>query len=249
MDYRLCDARTDPVEISQPFHTERLVHLPDSQWCYRPFLQTPVNAVAPCERNGYITFGSFNSASKITSLATRRWAQAMARVPNSRLRVADIKSERKREAILADLASEGVSADRIEFVPRVNVDKYLELFSAVDVSLDTFPYGGGTTTLDSLWMGVPVIAATGPTSVSRSAASILQLLGLDDWVAPSVDAFVDVAVARASDPATIVALRRSLRARMQASPLTDEARFARSLESAYREMWISVCAASSSAAR
>jgi predicted O-linked N-acetylglucosamine transferase (SPINDLY family) len=237
IDWRLCDARTDPIAVSQPFHTERLAHLPDSQWCYRPFLPTPVSPEAPLERNGFVTFGSFNSALKITSPAVRRWGRAMARLPGSRLRVADIKSERKRAAIRADLEREGVSADRVAFVPRVDVDKYLELFSAVDVAFDTFPYGGGTTTLDALWMGVPVLATTGATPVSRSAASILQLIGLGDWVAPSVDAFADVAVARASDIAAVVALRRSLRERMQASPLTDEVRFTRGLEAVYRQMW------------
>jgi len=242
IDYRLCDARTDPIALSQSVHTERLAHLPDSQWCYRPFLPTPVNPEAPLERNGFVTFGSFNSALKITSPAVRRWGRVMARLPGSRLRVADIKSERKRAAIRADLASAGVSADRVEFVPRVDVDRYLELFSAVDVAFDTFPYGGGTTTLDALWMGVPVLATTGATPVSRSAASILQLVGLGEWVAPSLDDFVDVAVARASDAAGIVALRRSLRARMMASPLTDEVRFTRGLEATYRQMWLALLA-------
>ena len=238
IDYRLCDARTDPLAVSQPFHTERLVHMPDSQWCYRAFLPTPVSAEAPLERNGFVTFGSFNSALKITSATVRRWGALMARLPGSRLRVADIKSERKRAAIRADLASAGVGADRVEFVPRVDLDKYLELFAAVDVALDSAPYGGGTTTLDALWMGVPVLATTGATPVSRSAASILQLLGLDEWIAPSVDVFVDTAVARASDVASLVALRRTLRARLQASPLTDTARFTRDLETAYRQMWL-----------
>ena len=238
IDYRLCDARTDPLAISQPLHTERLVHLPDSLWCYRALLPTQVSVEAPIERNGFVTFGSFNSALKITSPTVRRWGALMARLAGSRLRVADIRSERKRAAIRADLVSAGVSADRVEFVPHVDVDKYLELFAAVDVALDTAPYGGGTTTLDALWMGVPVLALTGPTSVSRSAASILKFLGLDDWIAPSIDDYVDTGVARVSDVAALVSLRRTLRARLQASPLTDVARSISALESAYRMMWI-----------
>jgi predicted O-linked N-acetylglucosamine transferase (SPINDLY family) len=105
------------------------------------------------------------------------------------------------------------------------------------VALDTFPYGGGTTTFDALWMGVPVVTAVGDTPASRSAARILGSLGLDEWVAPSIDDFVEVAVARATDHAAIVALRHSLRPRMEASPLTDAAGFTRGLEAAYQEMW------------
>ena len=237
MDFRVCDARTDPIELSQPLHTERLVHLPESQWCYRPMLPAEVDPVAPLERNGYVTFGSFNAALKITPAICRLWGTAMARLPGSRLLVADVKSERKRAAIRADLAAAGIAGDRVEFMQRVTLDKYLALFKRVDVSLDTFPYGGGTTTFDSLWMGVPVVATIGDTPVARSAASILTSLGLADWIAPSIDDYADMIVARASDAQAIAALRRTLRARLEASPLTDIKRFARDLESAYRDMW------------
>jgi len=236
MDVRLCDRRTDPLETSQPLHTERLVHLPESQWCYRPMVDTPIADVAPLERNGFVTFGSFNAGLKIGAATTRRWGAMLARLPASRLVVGNIHHARKRAAVLADLAAEGVAPGRVEFVERVGLDKYLGLFNAVDVSLDTFPYGGGTTTLDSLWMGVPVLATTGATPVSRSAASVLQALDMDDWVAPSPDAFVDVAVARASDHAGLLALRRDLRARLQASPLTDLPRFVRDMEATYRSL-------------
>jgi protein O-GlcNAc transferase len=236
MDFRLCDERTDPAASSQPFHTERLKALPESQWCYRPMVDAATDPVSPLERNGFVTFGSFNAALKITSPMTRRWGAAMARLAGSRLLVGNVQSEHKRAAIRLDMASQGIAADRIDFLPRVGLDKYLALYDAVDVSLDTFPYGGGTTTFDSLWMGVPVVAAVGAAPVSRSAASILEALGLHDWIAPSVEGFVDVAVARASDTAGLAALRRALRPRLQASPLTDTARFVRNLETAYREM-------------
>ena len=241
MDYRLCDRRTDPPESSQPLHTEKLIAFSESQWCYRPFFDTEVARVAPLERNGHVTFGSFNAALKISPAMYSRWAQVLSRVPTSRLMIADLKSERKRAAIRLEMTSAGISDDRIEFVPRVDVDKYLELFNAVDLSLDTFPYGGGTTTFDSLWMGVPVVTALGETPVSRSAGSILTALDLDDWVAPGVQDYVEVAVARASDHQAIVSLRRSLRQRMKDSPLTDEARYVKDLETAYRDMWIAHC--------
>jgi len=238
MDFRLSDRRADPIELAQPLHTECLRHLPVSQWCYRPARDEAQDPVAPCQRAGHVTFGSFNAALKISSALARRWGELLARLPGSRLVVANINSERKRAALRREIAAMGVAADRVEFLARVTLDKYLAIYNTVDIALDSFPYGGGTTTFDALWMGVPVVTATGLRSVSRSAASLLQELGLDDWIAPSIDDYVDVALARAADRDAIAALRGSLRARLQASPLTDVARFTRDLESAYREMWL-----------
>ena len=236
MDFRLCDRRTDPMALAQPLHTERLVYLPEGQWCYRPMVDTPIADVAPLEKNGFVTFGSFNAALKITPGVARRWGAMLARVPGSRLVVGNVNNALKRATVLREIAHAGVGAERVAFIERVGLDKYLGLFNTVDISLDTHPYGGGTTTLDSLWMGVPVLATVGATPVSRSAASVLAALGMDDWIAPSADDFVEVAVARASDHAAVLALRRALRPRMQASPLTDLPRFVGDLESAYRSM-------------
>ena len=238
MDFRISDVRSDPPAISQPFHTERLFPLPASQWGYRGVAEVAIDPVAPLERNGHVTFGCFNSAVKITPAACRRWAQVMLRVPDSRLLIGDINAERKRAAILREMADLGVAGDRVAFMPRVALCEYLGLYNAVDISFDTFPYGGGTTTFDSLWMGVPVVAALGETPVSRSAASILTALGMEDWIAPSVDDFVDVAVARASDREALLSLRRELRPRMQDSLLTELPRYTRDLEAAYRAMWL-----------
>jgi predicted O-linked N-acetylglucosamine transferase (SPINDLY family) len=238
MDFRLTDARSDPPAQSQPLHTERLVFLPASQWCYPPTPTGEIDPVPPFERQGHLTFGSFNSAIKITPATCRRWAQVLQRVPGSRLVVGNINAQRKRDAILHDIASQGVAADRVSFLPRVGVNAHLALYEQVDIAFDSFPYGGGTTTFDALWMGVPVLAAVGETPVSRSAASILSALGLDDWVAPAVHEIVDLAVARASDLDALRELRRTLRPRLQASLLTEQPRYTRDLEAAYRTMWM-----------
>jgi len=105
------------------------------------------------------------------------------------------------------------------------------------VAFDSFPYGGGTTTFDTLWMGVPVVTATGPYSASRSAASVLSALGLDEWIAPGIEQYDACAVARARDAAAIAGLRRSLRARLQASPLMDEPAFVTAFEAALERAW------------
>ena len=241
IDYRLCDERSDPA-ATQQLNTERLLPFAQSQWCYRPFVQTDPEPVAPCVRNGVVTFGSFNNARKISGAMCGRWAEVLARCPGSRLMVADITSSHKRQALLDAFAAHGVQADRLELVPRTDIAGYLRLYDRVDISLDTYPYGGGTTTIDSLWMGVPVVTASGDLPVSRSASSILQLLGLDAWVAPSIDGYVDCVVRHAQDMQAIQRLRTSLRTRVRASPLMDEAGFAKSFEAALRGAWQRFCA-------
>jgi protein O-GlcNAc transferase len=238
MDFRITDARSDPPAVSQPRHTERLVPLPASQWCYPGDAAQAIEPAPAFERNGHLTFGSFNAALKVTPACCRRWAQVMLRVPGSRLVIGDINSERKRAAIRRDMAVGGVAEDRVTFLPRVGTDAYMGLYNQVDLTFDTFPYGGGTTTFDSLWMGVPVIAAIGQTPVARSAASILGTLGLDGWIAPTIEDFVALAVARASDREALRALRPTLRPRLQDSLLTELPRYTRDLETALRAMWL-----------
>ncbi len=238
MDFRITDVRSDPPGISERVHAERLVRLPFSQWCYPGAPEHEIAPVPPFERHGHLTFGSFNASLKLTPATCRRWAEVMRQVPGSRLLICDINSDGRRAAILRDFASLGVATDRVAFVPRVAASEYMGLYNEVDITFDTFPYGGGTTTFDSLWMGVPVVAAIGGTPVSRSAAGILSALGLDDWVAPSVDRFVEVAVARAMDLQALRELRRTLRPRLQASPLTDLPGYTRDLEAAWRRMWL-----------
>jgi len=241
IDYRLCDERTDPP-ATQRFHTERLLPFSASQWCYRPFLKVEDARAAPCAINGRITFGSFNNARKISDAMCRRWARLLGACPGSRLLLADISSATRRAAIQAAFDAEGVAPERIQFEPRADLAGYYGLYSRVDISLDTYPYGGGTTTLDSLWMGVPVVTAAGDLPVSRSASSILALLGLDGWVAESIDGYVDCALRNAADPAAVQRLRASLRQRLLASPLMDEQRFATDFQQAMRAAWTRHCA-------
>jgi predicted O-linked N-acetylglucosamine transferase (SPINDLY family) len=237
MDFRLTDRRCDPPDPSQAWHTERLLYLPESQWCYRPFIEVEGAAAAPCERNGFITFGSLNNVSKLTPEMAACWGRILAAVPDSRLLVADVASARKREALLAAIEGAGVGRDRVEFAPRADLENYYRLMDRIDIALDSHPYGGGTTTFDALWMGVPVVTAAGRYPASRSASSVLAALGLDAWIAAGLDGFVQVAVARAQDVAAIAELRRTLRARLQASPLMDEPAFVRAFEVALEEAW------------
>ena len=239
--YRLCDVRGDPPAQSAPLHTEELVALPVSQWCYRPFFETPLLEEAPHVRNGAVTFGSFNAATKITDAMCERWARIVQKVPDSRLLVAGITSPAKQAAVLAALQRGGLPSDRARFAERVTLDEYLKLIATVDIALDSYPYGGGTTTFDALYMGVPVLTATGATPASRSAASILSGLGLDDWIAGSIEEYEQLAIERAADRETITRLRASLRSRLQGSGFMAEERFVHDLEATLRGLWRRYC--------
>ncbi|MDB5858822.1 MAG: hypothetical protein JWQ76_2511 [Ramlibacter sp.] len=237
MDYRLTDARCDPPAQSQPLHTERLLMLPHSQWCYRPFVDVAPAPAAPCERNGHVTFGSFNNAMKITREMALRWGRILKAVPTARLLVADVSSARKRQWLLAAIEEAGGAAGRVEFAPRTDLEAYYQLMHTVDIALDSYPYGGGTTTFDALWMGVPVLTASGPIPASRSAASILAAIGLESWIAPRVDDYEALAIARAADLTGIAQLRRTLRERLRGSPLTDEPAFVAAFEALLERAW------------
>jgi predicted O-linked N-acetylglucosamine transferase (SPINDLY family) len=139
------------------------------------------------------------------------------------------------------LAGEGVSAERVSFLDFLPLADYFHAYGAIDVALDPFPFGGGTTTCDALWMGVPVVSLAGRTAVGRGGVSILSNVGLPELVAQDVDDYVRIASELASDLPRLANLRASLRPRMQVSPLMDSPRFARNVEAAYREMWRRWC--------
>ena len=237
IDYRLTDVRCDPPAVSQPLHTEGLLFLPHSQWCYRPFLEVAAAGSAPCERNGFVTFGSLNNATKLTTEHAQRWGRILKALPTARLLVAGVTSERKRQSLLDAVAAAGGSPERVRFAPRSDLEGYYRLMDQIDIALDSFPYGGGTTTFDALWMGVPVLTATGPLPASRSAASVLAALGLAPWIAAGIEGFEALAIERAKDTAAIAQLRRTLRDRLRTSPLMDERGFVAAFEAALQQAW------------
>jgi protein O-GlcNAc transferase len=241
IDYRITDRFADPPGITDRYHTEALVRLPHSQWCYRPFLSPPVAATPPCAENGFVTFGAFHQSNKMSPAVRRLWAQVLAAVPESRLMIVGVPPGRAEADLRRDLAGPGIAPERITTVPYRSLEDYLRGFQSVDIALDTTPYSGGTTTCDALWMGVPVITAPGSRSVSRSAGSVLSAVGLSDWIAVDAGDYVRRATRFAGERALLGKLRRSLRERMRASPLMDEERFTRDLEHAYRQMWRTWC--------
>jgi protein O-GlcNAc transferase len=242
MHYRITDARADPPGMAERLHTERLVRLPHALWCFRPPYAVEHAPAPPCRRNGYVTFGSFHHAPKLSATARRLWVEILRALPGARLLLVGIPEGRGREELLAQFAAAGVSADRLTIRPRVRMGEFLQHLDQADIALDALPYGGGTTTFDALWMGVPVVTLAGERSAGRSAASILGALGLHDWIAASEADYVRLALARAAEPGALDEMRRTLRARLRASPLMDEAGFARDMEALLRGLWRDWCA-------
>ncbi|MGH8691211.1 MAG: tetratricopeptide repeat protein, partial [Burkholderiales bacterium] len=240
--YRISDRFADPPGITDCYHTESLIRLPYSQWCYRPFMSPPLATTPPSAKKGCVTFGAFHQAMKISPAARRLWAQILAEMPDSRLVVVGVPRGRAEDAVRRDLAGPGIPRERITILPYTSLQEYLRGFETVDIALDTMPYSGGTTTCDALWMGVPVITLPGSRSVSRSAASVLSAVGLSEWIAPDAEEYVRRALRFAGERELLAELRATLRSRVQASPLMDEAGFTKDLENAYRQMWRQYCA-------
>jgi protein O-GlcNAc transferase len=241
IDYRISDAHADPVGLTDGRHTEKLARLPHSQWCYRPFMSAAAAAAPPCLRHGHVTFGSFNQVLKLSQASRQLWAEILSRVAGARLVVLGIPPGQAHDALLRDLGAAGIAAERIRLVRYVSLQDYFGWYNEVDIALDTTPYSGGTTTLDALWMGAPVITTPGQRPGSRSAASILATAGLPEWIAPSPAEYVQRAVEFSGDSSMLANLRATLRSRLQATPLMDEAGFTRDLETLYRQMWRQYC--------
>ncbi|MGH8677272.1 MAG: tetratricopeptide repeat protein, partial [Burkholderiales bacterium] len=245
MQYRFCDAVTDPPGAAEQFHTETLVRLPHSQWCYRPYREMELSkehaTEPPCRKNGYVTFGSFNHRIKLSPTVLALWARMLAQLPDSRLVIMGVALGPAQDRLLEHFTHSGIAAARVRIVAPVPMNDYFPWFDEVDLALDSTPYSGGTTTCDTLWMGVPVVTLAGSRSASRSAASMLTTVGLADWIASTPDEYVRLAVKFAEERTMLAGLRASLRSRMRASPLMDEPGFARALESAYRSMWSGWC--------
>ncbi len=178
IDYRICDASTDPVGKSELWQTETPARLPNGQWCYRPQIELPAISRLPMLHNGYCTFGSFNQAAKLNHNLLQIWARALAAIPHSRLRIVGITDDLHHQAILDTFATAGVSGERLEIVGRVTLEEYFSSYRDVDIALDSFPYNGATTTCDALIMGVPVATVAGERPIERGGASLLGNLGV-----------------------------------------------------------------------
>jgi predicted O-linked N-acetylglucosamine transferase (SPINDLY family) len=240
IDYRLTDPYLDPPEIHELYYSEQSIRLNDTFWCYDPLADEPRVNSLPSLANGYTTFGCLNNFCKVNDATMALWARVLARVERSRmLLLAPEGSTREHTRHVFEKA--GISPERVTFVNRQPRESYLRLYNQIDIGLDTLPYNGHTTSLDSYWMGVPVVTLVGPTVVGRAGLSQLHNLELSDLVAYSPDEFVLNAANLAVNSSRLAPLRANLREKMQRSPLMDSSRFARSVETAFRSAWQQWC--------
>ena len=231
MDVRLTDPFLDPPGTHADWYSERSIRLPHTFWCYHPLADGPDPGPLPALEQGRVTFGCLNNPCKVHPGVLALWDRVLQAVPGSRLRLLAHEGGHRRQ-ILDAFQDPG----RIDFVPFLPRQDYLDQYRRIDLCLDTFPYTGHTTSLDAYWMGVPVVTRVGETVVGRAGLSQLQNLGLPELAAWDDDDFVRIAADLAADLPRLGELRAGLRARMEASPLMDAPRFARDLEAVYRRL-------------
>ena len=236
MDFRLTDPWLDPFDSDSSCYTERSLRLADTFWCYDPHITDLEPNKLPALSNGFITFACLNNFCKVSDASLRTWAKVMARVKDSRLLLLSPQGQH-RQHVLAQLAQGGISPDRVKFIAYLPRRDYLSTYHSVDLCLDTLPYNGHTTSLDSYWMGVPVVTQVGNTVAGRAGWSQLNNLGLPELAAIDDDSFVDIAFNLATDIPRLSELRQRLRHTMENSPLMDKQRFARSMENVFKEAW------------
>ena len=242
IDYLLAGPWDVPPAEESEF-VERIWRLPHTQLCFsRPDSRVAV-APLPAARAGHITFGCFNNLRKLNPRVVALWGRVLAAVADARLllKSKELQSEQTRAAVQARFAAVGVAPERLILEGSSAYDDYLASYGRVDIALDPFPYTGGTTSIESLWMGVPVLTLAGDRLLARQGEGMLRVLGLDDWVASSPDDYVAKAIRHAGARDALADLRSGLRARVEASPLMDAPRFATDLGAAFRAIWARWC--------
>ena len=244
VDFFVSDAEMAPAG-SEHLFAERIMRLPRIPLAYVPPAGMPEPTPMPSLSGAPFTFGYFGRTERLNDRVVKAWSEILKRVPGSKL---VLNSRVYSEPAFADLmrsrfAKCGIEGERLELVYTSPQPETWKAYKDVDIALDPFPHNAGTTTIEALWLGVPVVSVKDRPSVGRFGASILGSLGLSDWVAPNVDAYIDLAVTKALDRKGTSELRAGLRTRFKASPLYDGPGFARSMEAGYRAAWQAWCSA------
>lgn len=238
IDYVLADPWSLPESERDQF-TEKPVYLPETRLCFTPPGEDVPVGLLPARASGAVTFGSFNTLSKLSDEVVALWAEVLHAVPSSRLLCKALQLEWAvaRERLLARFAQHGIAPDRLLLQGPSSRQEYLSTYHQVDIVLDPFPFTGATTSVEGLWMGVPVLTLQGDRMVAHQGESLLHNLDLTDWIARDRAHYVALAAAKAADLDALAVLRQGLRARLLASPLCDAARFSRHLSDALWRIW------------
>ena len=242
IDWLLADTVVVPPE-HDALCTERVYRLPHAVFCYAPEANYPFPVYGAAQAQRPLTFGSFNNVPKLTPRTIELWAKVLARVPGSRLllKAPSFRDDSAIRIFRERFVALGVDASRIEFRGPVGLADMMAEYADVDIALDPVPYNGGTTTLQAMWMGVPVVVKEGQNFVSRMGASFMRAAGLPEWVAASDEDYVETAARMATDRQALLQLKSSLRARLQAAPAWNIDEYTRDIEHALRSMWTEFC--------
>lgn len=237
VDYRITDEVSDPPGMTESLYAEDLLRLPCLPWVYQPPGDAPDLTPLPGLDRSTITFGCLNNAAKISEACLQAWVRILKEIPSARLVLLAGQSEAGAKRLTDLLTAAGVSGDRLQMVFRLPRSEYYEAYQLFDLALDPFPYNGGVTTCDALWMGVPVLTLAGNTYVSRQGAAILTHAGLGEFVAESVDGLVALARTWAENRDVLAEIRAGLRDQLARSPVADGPAYVRHLEEALRRAW------------
>jgi predicted O-linked N-acetylglucosamine transferase (SPINDLY family) len=238
MDYLLADRYEVPPGAERHYQ-ERVLRMPEGYVCYDPPIDAPAVASLPALNRGEMTFGCFNNPAKITRQVIDIWARILRRLPGAQL---VLKYKGWNDSGVARrftemFASQAIDPGRLEFLGNSPHHELLAEYNRIDLALDPFPYCGGLTTCEALWMGVPVLTCPGTTFAGRHSLSHLSNIGLTETIAGDMDEYVELAVSLAGDLPRLAALRASLRQRMAASPLCDGKRFANNFIAMLQDVW------------
>jgi predicted O-linked N-acetylglucosamine transferase (SPINDLY family) len=237
IDAVLLDEWHAPAGTQAQF-AEPIVHMPGGRMCYQPVPWAPAVAAPPCLQAGHITFGSFNNTGKLNAGVFDVWSQVLAAVPQSRLvlKWRSLADEALCDSVRAAFAGKGIDPSRIELRPASFHADVLLQYADIDIALDPFPFTGGLTSCEALWMGVPVVTWPQDRVVSRQTFAFLSAIGLAELAAKDAADYVHIAQTLAADRAKLTHLRSALRNTMQASSLMDVAGFTRQLEASLRDL-------------
>jgi len=242
IDYLISDRYQSP-EGAEEYTVEQIVRLSDDYICYMPPEYAPEVSPLPALENGFVTFGSFNNLAKISEEAISLWCEVLKQVSYSRIFIKNPSFSDRAvvDHYLALFKKHGISSDRITTEGEGTPEEMMACYACVDIQLDSLPYSGGLTTLESLWMGVPVVTLPGLLFSSRHSLSHLMNVGLSECVASSCEEYVAIARNLASDVSRLSQLRQSLRTMMAESPVCDGFAFTEQLQNVFRLMWKTWC--------
>ena len=242
MDYLIADRFHVPPG-AEVHYREKVLRMPDGYVCFEPPAEAPEVGPLPALERGQVTFGSFNNVSKLSNEVIALWAKIIQRVPGSRLILLSpaLNGRTARQRVGDAFVAAGGESEQLQLRGTMLRPELLAAYNTIDVALDPFPYSGGVTTCEALWMGVPVVTCPGETFASRHSLSHLSVVGLTETVAEDTRDYVERAVRLAEDLPHLAALRAGLRDQMARSPLCDGERFARHLTTLLRDAWRQWC--------